>query len=483
MRYFLLSVTLLLSGCMVGPDYHRPTLCLPKAFEENPLSASADEDFFQWWQQFDDPLLDALIEEALSANYDLRIAIEKIEQARAQYRIERSHLWPEIDIHASATRTRISQTLFPPPPPPAPTFFPKYLNLFQVGFDAIWELDFWGKFRRAKNAAYYTAQAMRSDAEGVLIALVSEVAVNYVNIRALQEKITLTEMRIQADEREIEIAKNLFQIGLQNDIPINNLMSSLQTERASLPTLIISFKQTVYALALLLGREPECFIGFFEERGPIPSGVCRVPAGLPSDLLRRRPDVHSAERQLAAATEEIGVAVADFFPHIALTGISVGGGGNRIGSNIGYASRKLGKLITEPSRMFSVGLGLNWNMLDFGRVWSQIDVNNSLQRQALLNYEKTVITALSDVESALAAYFEEQERRNILLEKVEIDRNTYGITEDLYRIGLANETQVLEALKALILSENTLVESEQALAGDLIALYKALGGNWECLYL
>lgn len=478
---YLLFLFFLFSGCMVGPQYHEPEMCLPPEFEENIEGSESLCDYCKWWKQFNDPVLDDLIEEALCANYDLRIAIEKIEQARAQYRIERSHLWPEIDFNATASRSRISQNFLPTRPAPGSGFPPKYLNIFQVGFDAIWEFDLWGKFRHAKNAAYNTVEAMQADSESVLISLVSEVAVNYVNLRAIQKKIELTEMRIHASEQELAIANHRFQIGLNNEIQVNTLISALESDRSSLPVLITSFKQTVYALAYLLGREPECFIEIFEEIRPIPPALCKVPVGLPSDLLRRRPDIRSAERQLAAATEQIGVAVADLFPHVGLTGISLGAA-NQTGSSIGYESFKLDKLFTPPSGMFSVGLGLNWDLIDFGRVRGKIAVQNSLQQQALLNYEKTVIAALKDVESALVAYFEENLRLNSLLKKTEADRSTFKITENLFKIGLADETKVQEALKTLLLSENSLVESEQALAGDLIALYKALGGDWDCCY-
>lgn len=476
-----LCLLILLSGCMVGPKYQEPEMCMPAEFEESKDEVETNVDLSQWWKQFNDPVLDALIAEALYANYDLRIALERIEQARSQYRIEKSHLWPEIDFNATATRTRISQNLFPPSPLPSTgggSFFPRFLNIFQVGFDAIWEIDFFGKFRRSKNAAHYTWEAMREDTQSVLISMVSEVAVNYVNIRALQKKIDLTKKRIQADEKELVITKALFQKGLDNEMQVTTLISTIETDRASLPVLETSFKQTVFALAYLLGRQPEGFIEVFQEIHPIPSGIGKVPVGLPSDLLRRRPDVRNAERQLAAANEQIGVAMADLFPHIALTGISFGAG-NQGGSSIGYESAELNKLLTSPSRMFSVGIGINWDILDFGRVRAKIDVQNSLQKQALLTYEQTVIASLKDVESALVAYFEENIRRNSLVQKVEADRRTYEITENLHKGGLANQIQVLEAYKTLLVSESSLVESEQALAGDLIALYKAIGGNWD----
>lgn len=476
-----LSIFFFASGCMVGPNYQQPEVSMPVQFEQVQTQEGATADLSEWWKQFNDPLLDELITEALHANYNLLIAIEKIEETRAQYRIEKSYLWPEIDLNAAGSRTRISQNLFKREGAEVPgqtsTPFPPYLDVFQVGFDAIWEFDLFGKYRRSRNAAQYTLEATQEEAQSVLISMLSEVAVSYVNIRAIQKKIELTKQLIQVDEEQLAIRESLLEIGLNNEIQNTTQISTLQTDRASLPILESSFKQTVYSLAYLLGRQPEGLLDLFQEIRPIPSSNDRVPVGLPSDLLRRRPDVRSAERQLAAANEQIGAAVADLFPRIALTGISFGGG-NREGSSVGFEGYSLRKLLTWPSRVFSVGLGLNWNLLDFGRVRGQIDVQNSLQRQALLNYEQTVISSLKDVESALVAYFEEQKRQDSLQIKVAADRRTMEITQSLHTIGLANHLQVLDTLKNLLNSENALVESEQALTGDLIALYKAIGGNW-----
>jgi outer membrane protein, multidrug efflux system len=479
MRYAT-ALFLILSGCMVGPKYQKPDVAMPEHFEQLPSGvASEEEDLSHWWKQFHDPVLDQLIEEATHANYDLQIALEKIEQTRAQYRIERSHLWPEIDLNATAMRSRISQNFLPTPAGAAPgvSVFPRFLNIFQVGFDAIWEFDFFGKFRHAKNAAHLLWEASKDDYNSALISMLSEVAINYIGVRALQNKIALIHEKIEVDEEELAIADSLFDVGIDNELQITTLISRIETDRAELPVLETSLKQTIYALAYLLGRQPEGLMAMFAEVCPIPTAEGKLPVGIPSDLLRRRPDVRSAERQLAAATEQTGAAIADYFPHFALTGISFSPQ-NSIGSSIGQESNKLGQLFKSASRMFSFGLGMNWNLIDFGRVRGNVDVKNSLQRQALITYEQTVTASLKDVESALVAYFEEQDRRDSLLRKVEADRLTYEITTELLKTGLANDTQVLEAQKALIDSETTFIESEQALAGDLIAIYKAIGGTW-----
>lgn len=480
MKHCLLLLALFFTGCMVGPKYKKPEMNLPDQYEEASDKEASQADLREWWKQFNDPLLDSFIEEAIAANYDFRIALEKIEETRAQYRIDKSYLWPEIDFNAAASRTRISQNFLPNSPAKTAAggtgVFPTYLNIFQVGLDAIWELDFFGKFRHNKNAAFFTWESTKDNAEAVLISMVSEVAVTYVNIRALQKKIELAQRKIQVDQEELQIIRELFQVGLDNELQVAALISTLESDRALLPPLETSFKQQVYALAYLLGREPEGVMDLFQEVKPIPQSSNRVPVGLPSDLLRRRPDIRSAERQLAAATEKIGSAVADLFPHLVLTGVNFGGSGT--GSSIGFESGTARKLFESASRTFSIGVGLNWNLLDFGRVRGQIDVQNSLQRQALLTYEQTVISSLKDVESALVSYFEEEKRQHAFQIKEEADRRTLDITEGLLEIGLENALQVLNAKKALIDTESSLADSQQALAGDLIALYKAIGGSW-----
>lgn len=481
-----IALCLFLSGCMVGPNYHKPETAMPSSFEtKSDAEITSDETLRGWWKQLGDPLLDSLVEEAVRGNYDWRIAVEQIVETRAKYRIERSYLFPEVDLNAAANRSRFSDNLFTsssianstaagssPSSVVSSDNFPvpgTIQNFFQVGFDAIWELDIFGKFRRNKRAAYDLWEASQESAQDVLITLISEVAREYVSIRSLQQQILLTHKKIEADERLLYLAEVLFDAGLDNQIQIENLIATLQTDRAALPPLETALKQTIYGLAYLLGKQPEGFAAQFEELSPIPVSAGKVPGGLPSDLLRRRPDIRAAERQLAAATEMIGVAIADLFPHISLTG-----------NTYGFESNKQNKWLIGASRYWNIGPSLNWNLLDFGRVKAQIRVQNSVQQQALLTYEQTVISSLRDVEGALVAYFEEQKRMADFEREVSANRRALELTEDLFAAGLFDELQVLSAIKTWIDSENHLIQSQQALTSNLIALYKALGGDWEC---
>ncbi len=489
MRKIPLGIFILLAGCMVGPKYHAPQTSMPDQFVEakEGTIAVSDNDLCQWWKQFKDPLLDTLIAEAVKTNFDFQIALEKIVQARAQLRVEGSYLWPEFDVNAVATRTRNSQNFFTQnnttiPGAPGPnSLLPTYQNLFTVGFDAIWELDFWGKFRHAKKAAFYEWEAAKEDAQDVMISIISEVARDYIAIRALQQKVAILEKKVLADEEQVLLTKDLFQSGLDSEIQMDNLIAALESDMAEIPLLETSLKQTIYALAVLLGRQPESLASEFNSSKPIPSGFDKVPLGLPSDLLRRRPDIKRAERELAAATEQIGVAVADLFPHISLTGNTFSGG-SLLGGFYGYQSGKLNKLLKAPSRAWSIGPYVRWDLIDWGRTTGNIAIENSLQRQALLTYEKIVTISLKDVEGALVAYFEEQKRKMYLEDQVTANRRALILTEDLFQAGLASDLQVLAARKTLLDAENILIDSEQSLTSDLVALYKALGGNWECSY-
>lgn len=466
---------------MVGPNYQRPETAMPAQFvETKEPSISSEDPLCDWWKRLNDPLLDSLIAEAVKSNYDIRLAVERIAEARAQFRIARSQQAPEFDIQGIATRSRISPNLFPVPSNSLP-LFPVYLNFFDLEFDALWELDFFGKFRRGKRAARYQWEATKEDAQAVLITSLSEVARDYVAIRSLQQQIQILQQKIATDEEELALSQALFACGLASELEVKRLLASLESDRAMLPTLDSSLKQTIFALALLLGKQPESLIEQFTTIAPIPLCIDQVPIGLPSDLLRRRPDIRAAERQLAAATEQIGVAVADLFPHIALTGNSIAGAPIG-GSSYGYQSYDIKTLLRGASRFFSVGPAIRWDFIDFGKVRGNIAVQNSLQRQAVISYEQTITNALKEVESALAAYFDEGRRSFLLSEQVAADQRSLQLTSDLYQAGLKSESDLLDARRTLLDAETSLIESQGTATNNLITLYKVLGGEWECSY-
>lgn len=467
---------------MVGPNYHPPIEPMPEAFiedrtvESDPLT---EEDLAHWWTYFDDPFMEELLAESLQGNFDLLIAVEKIYQARAAFWVQATNILPELDSDLQVVRTRTSETLagfslLPIPP---------IQNFYQTGLDLIWQIDVFGGLRRAARSAYNTWEAQVESAQTVRILLLSEVAATYTNICALQKITEIASQIVQLDHDLLALAIERFEAGLTNEQEVETAEANLGADCAALMNNETSLKQAIYSLSILLGRPPESFVAQFLSSRPIPSALGRVPVGLPSDLLRRRPDIRSAERQIAAAAEQIGVAVAALFPQLSLTGSSGSFSSNPLqGANFGFASNSFKKWFTAPSTIWGFGGLITWPLFDFGKRLATVDIDVSLEHQALLSYEKTVIGALQEVESDLAAYFNEEERVVCLKSEEEANRRNYELAIDLYQAGLTSYTEALQAKQLWLLSLNVLTASQQALTTDLITLYQALGGGWECYY-
>ena len=491
MKYIYPVLLLCMAGCKVGPNYHKPEIAMPDTFVESKAGEDiSDKDLCSWWKHWNDPLLNSLVQEAVEGNFDLQIALEKIIEARSYYRIESSYLGPAINLNALATRSRFSQNIFTTTsdleaigagsPPggggtstatPKGSFFGTPLqNFFQVGFDAVWELDIWGSLRRTQKAAEEEWEAVQMQAQDVLLTTISEVVRGYVTIRSLQQQIEVLEKKITVEKRNLVLIGFLEKAGLDSQRPVEEMAIALEKDLANMPVLETSYKQTIFALSVLLGRQPESLLATFVEVKPIPNSFGKVPGGLPSDLLRRRPDIRAAERQLAAATERIGVAISDYFPQISLTG-----------NAFGYESNKQNNWIMPGARYWTIGPNVQWNLLNFGATRAQVSMADSSQRQALLSYEQVIIESLQDVEGALVAYFDEQKRATHLLEEKEASCRFWQLTDDLFKAGLTDEMEVLQAQNNMLDKETACLQSEQALASDLVALYKALGGDWECL--
>lgn len=451
-----------LAGCAVGPNYQTPTTTLPSHFEEtnkeNELEAA---ELQTWWTTFNDPLLDVLVHEALSQNYDLKIAIEKVNEVRALYQIQAAELAPKVDLTSDVRRVRNSQTLFD-----STLLGPPYENFYQVGFDASWEIDIFGKRRRSKESAYYEYQGEIDNARDVYITLLSEIASTYIEIRAYQQRIALSKRNIVIQKELLSLTKSRFEAGLDSDIEPQDITINLKETESILPTLLSSYRQATHRLAVLLGKHPESLHDDFRQQGAIPISNATIPIGLPSDLLRRRPDIRRAERILAASTANIGVAVADLFPRFSLLG------------SFGFEANKINNWIKAGSRAWTIGPSLEWPILYFGRIRANIRAQNAKQKQALFNYEQTILTSLEDVENALVSYYKEEMRNHTFKNQVESAQRKYELTRDLYLSGLIDFSSLLSADQVRVETENNLVDSTQSLSTKLVALYKSLGGEW-----
>jgi NodT family efflux transporter outer membrane factor (OMF) lipoprotein len=445
------------AGCMVGPDYHAPEPNAPAKWvgQAGPQGAEpAEKILLQWWTEFNDPNLTSLIKRAMRTNLDLRQAEERVRQARATLGVVGSGFWPTADVTASYTRNRSGGTVA------------KTSNLFQTGLDAAWELDLFGGTRRNIEAAQADVQASIEDRRDVLVTLASEVALNYVQLRGYQQEIIIASNNLKAQQQSAEVVRKRYEGGFVSALDVANADAQVATTLSQIPVIETSARQAIYNISVLLGKEPASLLEELSPASSIPVTPPAVPTGLPSEMLRRRPDIRRAEAQIHSATALIGVATADLFPKVNLAG-SVSVQADRPGN------------LQWSQRAWSFGPSADWQIFNAGRVWSNIEVQKSLQQQAMLSYQKTVLTAFQDVENALVAYDKEQQRNKSLNDAVTANRKAVELSTELYTEGQTEFLSVLDAQRSLYSSEDALVQSTRNLSTDLIALYKALGGGWD----
>ena len=460
---------LVLAGCAVGPNYHQPEISMPEKWAE-PLAGGETNSASSvacWWKNFNDPELDSLIGRAMQSNLDLHIAEARVREARAEYGIAVGNLWPAVDASGSYTRQRYSQNqpLISGLPP---SFnIPLENDVYQSGFDASWEVDVFGGQRRAAESAKAQVVAAEFSERDVLVSLLGDVAVNYVQARGYQRQIEIANENIQAQDQSLAITEKRFEHGLVSNLDVQQAATLLATTRATVPTLETSLQASIHRLGVLLGQPPEALQTELSTVAPIPAAPPEVPIGLPSQLLLRRPDVAQAERRLASATANIGVAKADLFPKFYLTGV------------VGLESVSASDWFDAGSRFWSAGPTVQWNIFDAGRIRANIKVQNARQEEALGDYEKTALTAFEDVENALVAYAREQVRRRSLGDAVKSSQESLNLANKLYANGLTDFINVLDAERSLYEAEDALAQSDMSVSADVVALYKSLGGGWE----
>ncbi|MGD0542141.1 MAG: efflux transporter outer membrane subunit [Tepidisphaeraceae bacterium] len=456
-------------GCTVGPDYHRPPSNPPTQWSETLSGGETNKSpsIATWWKSFNDPELDSLVARAVHSNLDLRIAEARVREARAQRGIVDADFWPSVDTSASYARARESANQ----PLLGQLDLPPSVSLendvYQAGFDASWEIDVFGGTRRAAEAANAQIAAAVYSRQDVQVTLVSEVARNYIEARSFQRRLAIARQNIKAQQDTVALARDRYKQGLTNSLDAEQAATVLAQTETQVPLLENGLQASIHHIGVLLGQQPGALLTELATEAPMPATPPQVPVGLPSDLLLRRPDIRNAERQLAAATAQIGVATADLFPKFSLTG------------DIGLESVSTSDFFTSGSRFFSAGPTVQWRIFDAGRIRSNIRVQNARQEQALATYEKTVLTSFEDVENTLVAYAKDQDRNVSLNEAVKTSQNSLGISRRLYVDGLTSFINVLDAERSLYQSQDDLAQSDQAVTEDLIALYKALGGGWE----
>lgn len=453
------------TGCRVGPNYKKPQMKVPAEFVSTSpnVEAGVSGDLSKWWTNLDDPVLNSLVDKVMQGNLDLKVAGDRITQAQAIRGIISSSDKPEIDVDASARRDSYSlNSLFGP-------FLPeRRYNDYIGGFNASWELDFFGKTARSIEAAEADIEAAKENQRAVSVAMSAGVAKQYILVRQLQKQIEVANENIQIQLNTLNVIEQRFKAGLVNELVFQQAKAQLEITRSVLPKLETALKQAIHRIGILTGQEPRALEKQLTAVGPIPATKPMVPIGLPSELLTRRPDVRAAERNLAAATANIGVATADLFPRFSLTGA------------LGQESTNSGSLLNGgESRFWSLASGLSWPLFDAGRIRSNIKLQDARQQEAMNIYTKSILTALEDVENALVAYGNEQQRLQLLEAGTEANRKSVELATQRYQKGLVDFLNVLDAQRQLYQSEDALAVSRGQLALSLIALYESLGGGWE----
>jgi multidrug efflux system outer membrane protein len=466
----------LLAACVaVGPNYQPPESNVPARWSETTEKVSVAEhpDLSTWWTLFGDPVLTSLVSRAVSSNQDIRIAATRIREARAQRRMVAADRFPTINSSASYARSEtgenallgqigqnLSQSI------QGLNQIEGSQNLYQVGFDAGWELDIFGGRRRAVEEADAAVAATEEDGRDVLVSLVAEVSRNYLELRGAQQRLVVATENSALQEKTLDMFRKRFQLGFGNELAVRQAEAQLAMTVAQIPVLEAAAQQSVNQLSLLLGQPPGSLAVELTGKGAIPAAPAQIPAGLPSDLLRQRPDIRRAERQLAAATADVGVATAELFPHFSLSAF------------LGFESPNLSDLVSRGSRLWSAGPAVKWNVFDAGRARAGVEASDSRRERAQIVYEKTVLSALVEAENAMVAFSREQQTRKNLQDSVAAAKRAVEISEKQYALGLIDFVTVLQAEMALSQSQDQLVQSEQRLSQNMVAVYKALGGGW-----
>lgn len=464
---------LLLAGCSVGPDYQRPDISASTAWQEGRQKGVDGQtaELAHWWQEFNDPLLNSLVERAVKSNLDLRIAEARIREARATLDVTTAGYWPSLNSSGSYTRNRASENAVGAPGQGAvvaPTGARQPAqDFFKTGFDSVWEIDVFGGTRRRVEAAQASVEASVEDRRDVLVTLLGDVAKNYIDLRGFQRRLDVARANLKAQQESLDLTRVRFDAGLASDLEVAQSEGQVNGTAAQIPTLQSGLKQAAYRLDVLLGAQPGTLASELAKELPVPALPPQAHVGLPVDLLRRRPDIRRAERQLAAATAQIGAATADLYPKFSLAGA------------FGLQSVSASDWFSAPSRFWSIGPTITWPVFDAGKIRANIEIRNAQQEQALRLYEKSVLSAFEDVENALVNYGNEQTRYRSLLDAVAANRRALQMADELYRQGLVAFLNVLDAQRTLYLSESDLAQSEAVMASNLVALYKALGGGWQ----
>ncbi|MEO0479821.1 MAG: efflux transporter outer membrane subunit [Planctomycetota bacterium] len=455
----------LTSGCLVGPDYSRPEVMVPSQWNspvKDGLEAAQQKEA-AWWKTFADPVLTSLVERAEEQNHDVRAAVKRIHEAMAQYGVTFGELFPDLDAVASYRRFGTSENATNSQ---VTGFQFDDRDLYTFGAELQWELDLWGRVRRAVEASSADLQSTVEDLRDVLVVLQAEVAGTYVDLRSLQRRVEIVKANVELQKQTVATVSTRFDAGLVEELDVTQAEGTLaqtEAEAERVKRLLVVAKNR---LCVLVGVQPGELESILSERRAIPMPAATITIGIPSDLLRQRPDIRRAERDLASATARIGVREADLYPRLTLFG------------SFTFESDDASTWIDPESQAFTVGPNIRWNLLHGGRVRELICVEDARAEEAHVRYEQTVLRAMEDVENALASHHFQSRRLGFLQTAEAQALRSIELVAQLYDNGVADYLRVLESQRALLLAQDAKAQTQADLARNTIGLYRAMGGGW-----
>jgi NodT family efflux transporter outer membrane factor (OMF) lipoprotein len=471
-------LAVLLSGCtMVGPDYKRPSVEVNQNWldTKDPRLESQYQDYRTWWKAFNDPTLDRLIETAYRENLNLRVAGVRVLAARAQLGIVTGQLYPQTQqATGSYTKQRISAgTPFVGSSNVGSSFGGLSLAESQIGLTASWEIDFWGKFRRAIESADTGLMASIANYDSTLVSLTANVANFYITIRTVERRLNIARRNVETQRESLEIAKARFEGGTTSQRDVDQAKTILTGTEATIPPLRIQLRQATDALCVLLGMPPNLLTSQLQGKpAEIPAPPARVVVGIPVDLMRRRPDIRAAEYNAMAQCAQIGVAKAELYPALSLLG------------TFGFLASDVGKsylagMFNWRDRSGSMGPSLTWNIFNYGQITNNVRFQDAQFQELLVTYQNTVISAQQDVEDNLAGFLRTQEQVVALKESVAAAQSSLDLAVIQYREGITDFTTVLTAEQALLSAEDSLASAMGNISRYLVGVYRSLGGGWQ----
>lgn len=459
-----LGLAALLTGCATARTLDpSPGLQAPAHWSGAAATAAPALDREAWWKGFGDPLLDDLMARAVRNSLDLRQAQARILQARATLGTAQAARLPSVNASASVSRSETSANTINNAGVPGPS------TLYQAGFDASWELDLFGGLRKSQQAAQERLQASVEDLGDVTLTLLGDVASNYITLRGNQALLAISRRNAETQQETAAITEERYRVGLTSYLDVAQAKAEAASTRADLPTLQSAIKQSMHRVGILLGLDPASLEGELAPVQPLPSAHGVLSAGLPSELLARRPDLRRAERKLAAALADIGVAKSDLYPKFDLT------------LGLGLESTQTSHFASASSRYWSIVPGLSLPIFNRGKLKAAVAGRQAVYQEQLAGFQASFHGALEDVENALANHYAEQERHLDLEEALRQDQDALTLARERYRLGLTSFLEVLTTQQALYAAQNSLSQSDARVLTNLVTLYKALGGGWKAV--